>query len=123
MWATSIGSTFSQIPSPGLRKSGIPLGTEIPAPVSATVHSDSRMSPASRSAWAAVVGAGGMLEDVKTVPVSERMPPATAAAVPKSPSFALPLRAALLEEGGDALPAVLGEERGCEALLLGLDPL
>ncbi len=36
MWATSIGSTFSQSPLPGVRKSGMPDGTEIPAPVSAT---------------------------------------------------------------------------------------
>ncbi len=50
MCATSIGSTFSQIPSPGVRKSGIPDGTEIPAPVSATVQDDSRISPARRSA-------------------------------------------------------------------------
>ena len=32
MWATSIGSTFSHSPLPGERKSGIPDGTEIPAP-------------------------------------------------------------------------------------------
>ena len=38
MWATSIGSTFSHIPVPGVRKSGIPDGTEIPAPVSATTE-------------------------------------------------------------------------------------
>ena len=38
MWATSIGSTFSHSPLPGVRKSGIPDGTEIPAPVSATTR-------------------------------------------------------------------------------------
>ena len=38
MWATSIGSTFSHSPVPGERKSGIPDGTEIPAPVSATTE-------------------------------------------------------------------------------------
>ena len=38
MWATSIGSTFAQIPVSGVRKSGIPEGTETPAPVSATVQ-------------------------------------------------------------------------------------
>ena len=50
MCATSIGSTFSHSPSPGLRKSGIPLGTEIPAPVRATVDELSRISSARRSA-------------------------------------------------------------------------
>ena len=49
MWATSIGSTFAQSPVSGVRKSGIPDGTETPAPVSATVHSDSRISSASRT--------------------------------------------------------------------------
>src|SRR4051812_46815650 len=33
MCATSIGLTFSHMPFPGVRKSGIPDGTEIPAPV------------------------------------------------------------------------------------------
>ena len=36
MWATSIGSTFAHSPVPGERKSGMPDGTEMPAPVSAT---------------------------------------------------------------------------------------
>ena len=44
MWATSIGSTFAHSPVPGERKSGIPDGTEIPAPVSATTESASRIS-------------------------------------------------------------------------------
>ncbi len=47
MWATSIGSTSSQIPVPGERKSGIPEGTEIPAPVSATTRPAERISSAS----------------------------------------------------------------------------
>ena len=47
MWATSIGSTFSHSPVPGERKSGIPDGTEIPAPVSATTEPASRTRPAS----------------------------------------------------------------------------
>src|SRR3954449_6844341 len=119
MCATSIGSTFSQSPSPGVRKSGIPLGTEIPAPVSATVNELWRMRAASSSA--AAVDAGGGLKDIKTMPASERPPPVAAAAVPRS--LALPLGAALLQERGDALLAVLREERGGEALLLGLDPL
>jgi hypothetical protein len=38
MWATAIGSTFSHSPVPGERKSGIPEGTEIPAPVRATTE-------------------------------------------------------------------------------------
>ena len=38
MWATSIGSTFVHSPVPGVRKSGIPEGTEMPAPVSATTE-------------------------------------------------------------------------------------
>ena len=38
MWATFIGSTLAQIPVSGVRKSGMPEGTETPAPVSATVH-------------------------------------------------------------------------------------
>ena len=55
MCATFIGSTFSHRPLPGVRKSGIPEGTEIPAPVRTTA----------RSAWpqqvgeAARVGRGG----------------------------------------------------------------
>ncbi len=50
MWATSIGSTFSHSPVPGERKSGIPDGTEIPAPVSATTEPAERISPASAAA-------------------------------------------------------------------------
>src|SRR5215207_2003264 len=49
MWATSIGSTFSHSPVPGLRKSGIPDGTETPAPVSTTVRFALRSSCARRS--------------------------------------------------------------------------
>ena len=50
MWATSIGSTFSQSPFPGVRKSGMPEGTETPAPVSTTARSESRSSSATRVA-------------------------------------------------------------------------
>src|SRR6266498_3795116 len=99
MCATSIGSTFSQSPSPGLLKSGIPLGTEIPAPVRATVQLDSRISSA-RSLADLAVDAGGVLEDVKTVSVSERAPPAAAALLPR------PSRTALLQERGDPLLAI-----------------
>ena len=49
MWATSIGSTFSHSPVPGERKSGIPDGTEMPAPVSTTAWRASRSSAASRA--------------------------------------------------------------------------
>ena len=55
MWATSIGSTFSHRPLPGDRKSGIPDGTEIPAPVRATTDPAERISPARRS-WSVLNG-------------------------------------------------------------------
>ncbi len=61
MCATSIGSTFSHRPFPGVRKSGIPEGTLIPAPVRATVHSLSRISPASLSARAWTVSVSGFI--------------------------------------------------------------
>src|SRR3954447_24481230 len=47
MCATSIGLTFSQIPVPGERKSGMPDGTEMPAPVSTTARSAVLRSSAS----------------------------------------------------------------------------
>ena len=53
MCATSIGSTFAHSPVPGERKSGIPDGTEIPAPVSATTEparADQLRQPARASA-------------------------------------------------------------------------
>ena len=50
MWATSIGSTFSHRPVRGDLKSGIPDGTEMPAPVSATTESAARTSSARRVA-------------------------------------------------------------------------
>ena len=46
--ATSIGFTSVQSPEPGERKSGIPEGTEIPAPVSTTARRAERSSSASR---------------------------------------------------------------------------
>ena len=45
--ATFIGSTFAHSPLPGVRKSGIPDGTEIPAPVRATTRSAEPISSAS----------------------------------------------------------------------------
>ena len=95
MCATSIGSTFSHSPVPGERKSGIPDGTEIPAPVSATTEPASRMSAARR--WTSVLDA--------TV-----TRPATSACACS--------RKALMPSLG-----VLGLERGREGLLLGLDAL
>src|SRR5215212_9076649 len=53
MCATSIGSTFAHSPLPGERKSGIPDGTEIPAPVNATTDVASRISEASCSTLSA----------------------------------------------------------------------
>src|SRR6059058_5547921 len=58
MCATSIGSTFSHSPVPGERKSGIPDGTEIPAPVRATTEPASRMREASRATRSLVVVGG-----------------------------------------------------------------
>jgi hypothetical protein len=49
MWATSIGSTFSHSHVPGERKSGIPDGTDTPAPVKATTDLAERISSARRS--------------------------------------------------------------------------
>src|SRR6476469_3358514 len=50
MWATSIGSTFAHRPVIGVRKSGMPEGTEMPAPVRATTGPEDRISEARRSA-------------------------------------------------------------------------
>src|SRR5918994_2946582 len=123
MWATSIGSTFSQIPFPGVRKSGIPEGTEIPAPVSATVHSLSRISSASCAAGAEVNGDGvmrGRLPKMALPSEARRLPSRLRRGPPLLPA---PLRGTLLKEGGDSLLAVLRQECRCEPLLLGLDPL
>src|SRR5919106_7038896 len=98
MWATSMGSTLSHSPLPGVRKSGIPDGTEIPAPVRATTESATRMNSASCAA------------ELCLLPAANRL-------------LALPLRGPLAEEGGNALLCVLALERGRERGLLGLDPL
>jgi hypothetical protein len=50
MCATSIGFTFSHSPVRGVRKSGIPDGTEMPAPVSATTEPAPSISSASAGA-------------------------------------------------------------------------
>ncbi len=54
MCATSIGSTRSHSPVPAERKSGIPDGTEMPAPVSATTEPASPISSARRAISAEV---------------------------------------------------------------------
>src|SRR5688572_14211797 len=95
MCATFIGSTFSQMPLPGERKSGIPEGVEIPAPVRATTDSAPRIRSARRRTSVSVA--------VKLLPA--------------------PLRRALPEERADALARVVGLEDLREGLLLGLDPL
>src|SRR3982074_365741 len=100
MWATSIGSTFSQTPVPGERKSGIPDGTEIPAPVSATTEPASRIRDAS-----------SCTPEVVVAPMHRS----------GYGLLALPVRLALGEEGADALLAVLGLEDRGERGLLGLD--
>src|SRR5690348_7683719 len=96
MWATSIGSTFAHRPVSGVRKSGIPAGTDTPAPVRATAQRDSWTNAASE-------------------------PMAPPAAVP--PLLTGPFRGPFAEEGGDALLGVLAAEGGREAALLGLDPV
>src|SRR6476619_863420 len=95
MWATSIGSTFSHSPVPGERKSGIPEGTEMPAPVSATTERAPATSAAKRSRSALTVAAAN--------------------SAPAEPS------SAFAEEGGDALLRVGAGEHLGECLLLGLE--
>src|SRR5438874_13598147 len=97
MCATSIGSTRSQSPVPGERKSRIPDGTEMPAPVSATTES----APAMRRASSAVAE-----DSLAGVPIA---------------SAAGEARGAFGQEGRDALPRVGARERLGEGLLLGLD--
>src|ERR1700760_4348620 len=97
MWATSIGLTFAHSPVPGERKSGMPDGTEMPAPVSATTE------PARSIRRASVVAA------------------AVSVALTRAPSLATEPRAALLEERRDPLAGVLGGEHVRERLLLLLD--
>src|SRR6267378_4053429 len=102
MWATSMGSTFAHRPVPGVRKSGIPEGTEMPAPVRATTDVAARTRSASAwrcsAAWTSA--------------------PDGAAAALVAPSAANELRRPLAEEGANALAGVLGGEGGGEGLLL-----
>src|SRR4051812_18807320 len=118
MCATSIGLTFSHIPVPGERKSGIPDGTDTPAPVKTTAERASRSISARRVVWLARV----------RVVISLRAPdfgaPRPAASWARRPwLLALELRRPLAEEGADALLGVLRVERGLEPPRLGLETL
>src|SRR3954469_13213855 len=99
MCATSIGLTFSQMPVPGERKSGMPDGTETPAPVSTSADCASRSISARRVAWSVEVR------------------------VAKAGLTTLELRRALPEEGADALLRVLRVERLLEPARLRFEPL
>src|SRR4051812_15741125 len=98
MCATSIGLTFSHMPVPGERKSGMPDGTDTPAPVSTTAERASRSMSAR---WVAL----SMLVLVANV------------------LLALEMRRPLAEEGADALLRVLRVERRLEPARLGLEAL
>src|SRR5437870_1980590 len=99
MWATAIGSTRCHRPDCGERKSGMPDGTEIPAPVSATTEPAARTSSTSLSTSAAA-------------PIRARMALAAREA-----------RRAFGEEGGDPLPGVGAREHRGERLALRRKPL
>src|ERR1700712_3098361 len=103
MCATSIGSTCSQMPVPGVRKSGIPEGTEIPAPVSATAEPAERTSSARRA-----TPREGLMGRPRR---------------PRGGLLALPRRLALAEERADALARVRAREHLRERGLLRLDAL
>src|SRR5437763_8999662 len=105
MCATAMGSTFSHRPFPGVRKSGIPDGTEIPAPVSTTADEAARSSEASSAT-----------PKRPAVPPIGRIPGRFA-------STALELRLPLAQERSDPLLRVLGLERRRKALRLGLEAL
>src|SRR5205807_2955414 len=96
-----MGSTRSHSPVPGERKSGIPEGTEMPAPVSATTPRAPAISAARRSRSAAA-------SPLWTLALTER------------PSLPLERRRAFGEEGRDALPGVRALKDAREPLLLGL---
>src|SRR2546426_10191680 len=99
MWATAIGSTRCHSPVCGERKSGMPDGTEIPAPVSATTEPAPRTSSTSLS-----TSAGAPI----------RAPIALAARE---------ARGAFGEERGDPLPRVVAREHGGARLAPGCEPL
>src|SRR6516165_7278510 len=97
MCATSIGSTCCHRPVPGVRKSGMPEGTDTPAPVRATTER------ASRTSWA---------RRMCSVRGTRRERIALAAAE---------VRRAFGQEGGDPLPRVGAGEGRREPPLLVLD--
>src|SRR3954452_6997476 len=109
MWATSIGSTFAHRPVSGVRKSGMPDGTEIPAPVSTTAGPAVRISSASRS------------RSLTAPPVEcpKPDPRSLARGAPGSWSRPLEVRRALVDERRDALAAVLGAVDAQECVALG----
>src|SRR6516164_8974810 len=98
MCATSIGSTCCHRPVPGERKSGMPEGTDTPAPVRATTERASRTSSARRTCS----DRGARRERI-----------ALAAAE---------VGRAFGQEGGDPLPRVGAGEDCREPPLLVLDP-
>src|ERR1700731_2181284 len=97
MWATSIGSTLAHSPGAGERKSGIPDGTEIPAPVRATTESAARIAPASCTA------APRSAADGDTPPLTCR---ASGSLAQGAGSLAHEVGGALLEEGRNPLARV-----------------
>src|SRR4051794_230346 len=102
MCATSIGSTFAHRPVIGVRKSGMPDGTEMPAPVRTTAGPEEASSSARRS--------------------RSLIAPRPAAAAParrRAWSPALEGRGALLDERRDALATVLGAVHAQERVALG----
>src|SRR4051812_21368594 len=117
MCATSIGFTFSQMPVPGERKSGIPDGTDTPAPVRTNAERASRIISARRVALPCAV----RVVTGRNATVAGLRRPAALPAV--RPSFPGELRRALAEEGADALLGVLGREGLLEAARLGLEAL
>src|SRR5918998_1143207 len=119
MCATSIGSTFAHRPVIGVRKSGIPDGTEIPAPVRTTAGPDSRISSASRCAPliaaafperpVCALGPSTAVAGLAHLPSPPGTPGLRARSLDRgrrARSLALELRAALLDEGRDALARV-----------------
>src|SRR3954463_2623284 len=118
MCATSIGLTFSQMPVPGERKSGMPEGTDTPAPVSTTAERASRSISARRVAWSVVTRVAISLR------AAGSGAPRPAALWARRPwLLALELRRPLAEEGADDLLGVLRVERGLEPPRLGLETL
>src|ERR1700685_4228297 len=105
MCATCIGSTFAHSPVWGLRKSGMPDGTEMPAPVSATTERAPRTRRASRWIWARLAGGRRHCASARRA------------------LLALEVRAAFGEEGRDALLGIRALEDLREGALLRRDAL